>query len=231
MKKQLIPIITFFIITIIISIWSIPYINSLSDAQVQQDFESFITSLGILGPLIIILIQIVQIIIAFIPGEPIEILAGALYGGTIGLLLCIIGCIFASTCIFFLTKHFGVPLINKLFKNNKPENYNFIHNSQKLETVVFILFLIPGTPKDMLTYVVGISPMKLSRFLIISNTARIPSIVTSTFLGSTIRQGEWKISIMIFLVTGIIGIMGIIFQDTIIEFLKKISIKIKKNLN
>ena len=78
--------------------------------------------------------------------------------------------------------------------------------------VTFILFLIPGTPKDMLTYIVGVTDMSVWKFIGISTFARIPSVLSSTIIGSTMRQGEWKVSLIVFLVTGIIGIVGIGFK-------------------
>nr|WP_288974213.1 VTT domain-containing protein [uncultured Blautia sp.] len=227
MKKQILTLIIFFTFMIGITIWSIPYITSLYDPEIQKAFKEWISTLGIYGTFVILLIQIAQVIIAFIPGEPIEIIAGALYGGIKGLLICIVGCVIASGAIFYLCKKFGLPFVDKFFNKRKLEKYNFLYDSEKLDIVIFILFFVPGTPKDMLTYIVGLTPMKLSRFLLISSTARLPSIVTSTYLGASMREGRWGISIAIFVLTGFVGITGIVFNKKISQFCKKISIKLK----
>ena len=174
--------------------------------------------MGVGGWLVVFGIQALQIVIAFIPGEPIEIIAGILYGTWGGLLLCLSGCVVASTLVFSISKKCGTSLLYKMFGKNKVDNFAFLKNKKRVETVSFILFLIPGTPKDMLTYVAGVSNLKLSRFLLISTFARIPSVVSSTLIGSSMRQGDWGITITIFIITAIIGILGIRFNDKIMEF-------------
>lgn len=233
MKKDNRPVIrlilviaVFLSLMITFSLISLPYINLLSEPEIQQAFKARVTSFGIVGWLLVLCIQIIQIVIAFIPGEPVEILAGALYGGVGGLFLCLLGCIVASSVIFIISKRFGTPFVSKLFKTGKLDEFAFLKDAKKLETIVFILFLIPGTPKDMLTYVVGTSPMKITQFLAISTLARIPSVISSIFIGSTMRQGEWEMAAFIFALTALLGIIGIKYQEKMIGFCKRISRKI-----
>lgn len=226
-RKLIILIAVFFSLMIFLSLISLPYVNLLSEPETQQKFKAWVTSFGAVGWLLIFCIQIIQIVIAFIPGEPVEILAGVLYGGSGGLFLCLFGCVVASSGVFILSKRFGSPLVAKLFKKNKLDEFAFLKDAKKLETIVFILFLIPGTPKDMMTYVVGTSPMKITQFIVLSSFARIPSVISSTFIGSTIRQGEWKIAIVIFALTAVLGVVGIKYQERMIGFCKKIGRRIK----
>ncbi len=226
-KRLIVVIAVFFSLMIALSLISLPYIKLLSEPETQQTFKAWVTSFGVGGWLLVLCIQIIQIVIAFIPGEPVEILAGVLYGGFGGLFLCLFGCVIASTCVFILSKRFGAPLVAKLFKKSKLDEFAFLKDAKKLETIVFILFLIPGTPKDMLTYVVGTSPMKTTQFLYISTFARIPSVMSSTFIGSTIRQGEWEIAALIFAFTAVLGIVGIKHQEKMMSFCKRIGRRIK----
>lgn len=226
-KKLIILIAVFFCLVLVLSLISLPYINLLSEQEAQQKFKAWVASLGVGGWLLILCIQIIQIVIAFIPGEPVEILAGVLYGGGGGLFLCLFGCVIASSAIFMLSKRFGTPLVAKLFTKSKVEEFSFLKDSKKLETTVFLLFLIPGTPKDMLTYVVGTSSMKSLRFLVLSTFARIPSVISSTFIGSTIRQGEWEIAALIFVLTAVLGVVGIKYQENMIGFCKKVGRRMK----
>ena len=226
-EKLIFVIAVFFSLMIALSLIALPYINLLSEPETQQKFKAWVTSLGAGGWLLILSIQIIQIVIAFIPGEPVEILAGVLYGGLGGLFLCLFGCVIASSGIYMLSKKFGTPLVTKLFKKNKLDEFAFLKDAKKLETIVFILFLIPGTPKDMLTYVVGTSPMKITQFLVISTFARIPSVISSAFIGSTISQGEWETAALIFTITAVLGIAGIKYQERIVGFCKRISRRMK----
>ena len=198
-----------------------PYIRKLADPQVQAKFKEWVNSLGVLGYLVMIAIQIVQIVIAFIPGEIVEILAGVMYGGFGGLLVCLIGCVIASSGIFLLSKKFGSGFTQRFYTKENLAKYSYLRDARKLELVVFVLFLLPGTPKDMLTYVAGTTPMRLLQFLLISTFARIPSIVSSTFIGSSLLHNNWPVTIMIFSVTAVLGVLGIIYKDKIIDFYRR----------
>ncbi len=226
-KRSMIAAVVFLISMVALTLVALPYIKLLFEPKTQQKFISWIISLGGWGWIVVLGIQVVQIIIAFIPGEPIEILAGLLYGGFGGLLICLAGCVVASSGIFLLSKRFGTPLVAKLFRKNKLNEFVFLKDSRKLETIVFILFLIPGTPKDMLTYIVGTSPMKISKFLLISTFARIPSVISSTLIGSTMRQGKWEIVVLIFALTAGMGVLGIVYKERMLGVCKRIGRRIK----
>ncbi|WMJ87679.1 TVP38/TMEM64 family protein [Anaerocolumna sp. MB42-C2] len=225
-NKLTIIILIFFLLMFVLGLISLPYLNLLSEPKSQQTLKAWVTSFGIGGWFLILSMQIIQILIAFIPGEPIEILAGVLYGGFGGLFLCLFGCTLASSCVFMLSKNFGTPLVAKLFNKNKLEAFAFVKDTKKLEIIVFILFIIPGTPKDMLTYVAGTSPMKLAQFLAISTFARFPSIVSSTFIGSTLRNGQWETAALIFALTAILGVLGIKYQEHMVGFCKRLGQRI-----
>jgi len=226
-KKVFIFPAVFFAVMAFITVLSLPYIKLLSDIEIQKNLKEWTSLSGIWGVAAILGIQVFQVVIAFVPGEPVEILAGVLYGGFGGLLICILGCGIGSILIFNVSKKFGLVFIKKIFGKSKLEKFSFIENSKKLEMVVFVLFLIPGTPKDMLTYVVGNSPMKLSRFLAISIFARIPSIISSTFIGHTVRNGEWNNAVIIFIATATFGIVGIQYRDRAIDFCRRIGRRIR----
>lgn len=204
-----------------VTIILLPYFQRLGQPEYQSEIQNWIRKMGILGPLVILGLQILQIIVAFIPGEPVEILAGALYGADGGLAICLLGSMAASTVIFRMSKRFGKRLLYFLFGKRKVENWKWLQDSQKSNLVTFILFFIPGTPKDMLTYIVGITEMSTIKFIFISTLARIPSVLSSTIIGSTMCQDTWEISLVVFLVTGTIGIIGIVFQDRFVSFCRK----------
>ena len=198
-----------------------PYVQRLSEPEYQVQIQRWINKMGILGFFIVLGVQILQIIIAFIPGEPVELLAGALYGSIGGAALCLLGCIIASAFIFSLSKKLGAKMLDHLFSEKKMKHWQWLRDSHKNEMVTFILFFIPATPKDMLTYLAGATDMTLSRFLVITTIARIPSVLSSTMIGSTMRHGNWQVSVAVFVITGIIGIVGICFKDKIISFCQK----------
>ncbi len=198
-----------------------PYMQRLSEPVYQAEIQSWVSKIGIAGILLIFGVQTLQVVIAFIPGEPVEVLSGALYGTFGGLSICLTGCIFASAIIFTLSKRFGKQLLCRLFSEEKVNNWKWLQDSQKSEIITFILFFIPGTPKDMLTYFVAVTEMGIGKFIGISTLARIPSVLSSTMIGSAMRKGEWEISLVIFFITGIVGIVGIYFKDRAIGFCRR----------
>ena len=168
------------------------YITWLLEPDFQAEFKEWVSDMGTAGLLAVFGIQVLQIVIAFIPGEPVEVVAGVLYGTISGTLICLLGCILASSIIFTLSKRFGKRLLYHMFSEEKVNSWRWLQDSKKVDTATFILFFIPGTPKDMLTYMVGVSEMKRGKFLVISTLARIPSILSSTMVGSLCGKANGK---------------------------------------
>lgn len=173
-----------------------------------------------IGILCFILLQILQVFISFVPGEPVEVMSGILYGTLGGLLICYIGIIIATIIVFKITRKYGVKLVKKIL-GDEFENFKLFKNTTKLEYIIFIVFLIPGTPKDALIYLAALTPISLKRFLVITLFARIPSIISSTFAGANISNGSYGISILIFVITAIIGTIGIYLHPKIVTMLEK----------
>lgn len=205
----------------VLSALCMPFFSKLSDPVYQAQLQAWINGLGFGGWLIVLGIQMLQIIIAFIPGEPVELLAGVLYGAWGGLATCLLGIALASTLVFFTVRRFGHPLVVRIFGQEKLDEFKFLNNAKKVETVTFILFLIPGTPKDMLTYLAGVSKIKPAQFLFISIFARIPSVITSTLMGATMSRGNWGMTVLVFLLTAAVGLVGIRYKSRIMDRLHR----------
>lgn len=195
-----------------------PYVQRLQDPQTQAVVEAWVQRAGIWGGLAVLGVQVLQVVIAFIPGEPIELIAGALYGTWGGLALCLCGTMLASAVIFLVSKKLGKSILDTLFGAEKVKDWKWLYDSQRMELVTFLLFLIPGTPKDMLTYVVGVTDMTVGKFLLLSSFARIPSVITSTMMGDSLRDGNWQTTIVVFLVTALLGVVGITCKDRVLNF-------------
>ncbi len=180
-----------------------------------ETFRDYVKSHGPLGPLIMIGIMVMQVIVAFIPGEPFELGAGFVFGWFAGALLCLLGTVIASGLVFLAVRKWGVKIVELFFPRDKIKSYSFLQNEKKLDLLVFILFLIPGTPKDLLTYVVGLTPMKLLAFLLITTLARIPSVPSSTITGNLTRKGSYTAAIVTYGVTLIITVICVLWYRRI----------------
>lgn len=188
-----------------------PVMKELTTLEGQVEFKQKVEESGIYGILALFGLQVAQIFLVILPGEPIEILAGMCYGGLCGTIFIIISAACISIMIFWLVRKLGTKFVYEFCeeeKIKKIENSKLFKNPKKIEMIVFILFLIPGTPKDLLVYVSALLPIKLSRFILISSVARIPSIITSTLAGQNLAIGDWKMSIILYV--GILVLVGIV---------------------
>lgn len=181
----------------------LPLVNAFRESP--ETFRSYVESHGFLGKLLMIGITILQVVIALLPGEPFELAAGFVFGWLEGGILCMIGCIIASSLVFLLVSIFGKKVAELFFREDKIKQYAFLQNEKRLNVLVFILFLIPGTPKDMLTYIVPLTPMKLPTFLWLTSLARIPSLFSSTVTGSLAQSENYTAAIITYAITLLIS--------------------------
>lgn len=159
---------------------------------------------------IFIIMQVLQIIFPILPGEVIEVGAGYVFGPFIGLLLCELGILLASVPVFFISRKFGNRIVGDIFSSDKIKSLLFLKNERRVTLIVFLLFFIPGTPKDLLTYFVGLTPIKPLHFILITLFARIPSILTSTLAGASMGSGQSSQAITIYAITAVISVIGMI---------------------
>lgn len=204
------------IILTVITVYLFPVMKNLSTKEGQIAFKEKVTTSGLYGLLLLFIIQVAQIFLFILPGEPIEILAGMCYGWFWGTIFIMISSAIIATLIFWLVRKIGKQFVYDFSdeeKIKKIENNKIFQNPKKIELALFILFLVPGTPKDLLTYLSGLLPIKMDRFIVISTIARIPSIVTSTIAGANIATGDWKKGIILyFLIVAIVAIVLYIFN-------------------
>ncbi len=174
--------------------------EALRDIILSYGYVSWAVALGL---------QILQVFVALLPGELVELALGYSFGLIGGTLLCLIGITVATVPVFLLTKKLGMRFVTIFFERKQIENLSFIKNEKKLKGLVFLLFFIPGTPKDLLTYFVGLTPLKLGEFLTLTLVARIPSIITSTAAADFLADGDYLASAITFAVTGAVSIFGL----------------------
>ena len=220
-KKKVGLAITIAIVVFLVLVCIVVGIPLLKFAKDPERFRIWVDSLGVWGYLAFIGILVFQIIFAFIPGEPFELLAGYAFGALEGTLLCMAGILIGSLLVFTLTKKFGVKLVELFFSMDKIRSLKFLHNKQRMYFITFLVFFIPGTPKDLLTYFAGLTRIKLHEFLIISMIARIPSLVSSTIGGHFIGQSRYVEAIILFVVTGVVSLIGMKVYSIIVKKHKK----------
>lgn len=164
--------------------------------------DAFLDGNRFLGVLIIFCIQVVQILLAFIPGGPMQMVAGVLYGGFFGGLILLAGAAAASFIIWSLVSRLGQAAIEAFHDRQSASRLwkiRAFREEKSAEALTWILFLIPGVPKDLLTYFAPLTPMKRGRFLFISTVARIPGIFLTTFASSSLMNGNFWASALLYI--------------------------------
>jgi len=185
---------------------AIPFINSIKE---PEKFKAFINQFGAFGIVVMFLIQVAQIIVALIPGEVVEFMAGCMYGWLGVLLLCLVGVAVGQTIIFGLVKWLGKDFVEAAAGSKAMDKLKFLKDEKKLRLIIFFLFFIPGTPKDMITYIVPFTKIKLRDFIVLTLIARIPSIVSSTYAGEALVENDYKTLIIAYGAILIVSLIGI----------------------
>lgn len=186
-----------------------------------EKFRTWVFDKGVLGKAAFVGMVVLQVVFAIIPGEPFEIGAGYAFGVLEGTLLCLLGQIIGSVIVFVFIKYVGIKAVYAFFPKERIQSLKFLKHHDQLDLLVFILFFIPGTPKDMLTYVVPLTPMKLTTFLLLSGIARIPSVITSTIGGNAIGLQNYQFAVIAFVVTAVISGIGILVYRKITKHHEK----------
>ena len=189
-------------LTLFVSRW----LNSFS----REDFQDYVRSFAPWDWLVMLGLQILQVFIALIPGEIVESAAGFVLGPWLGTAVCYVGICLASILIFSLTRRCGVKLVEVFVSREKINELRFINTERKRDTLIFLLFFIPGTPKDLLTYFVGLTDIRLRTFLLLSMVARIPSVITSTFGGHLLGEERYTGAIILYGITGLVSAIGLL---------------------
>lgn len=174
-------------------------------------FRDWVDSKNMWGRLLMMGIMALQVIVALIPGEPFELGAGYAFGAFEGTILCLVGAAAASALIFSLVKRYGRRFVELFVDTGKIDSWAFMKNEQNLDILVLILFLIPGTPKDILVYLTGLTKMSLGRFLIITTLARIPSVLSSTIAGSLVNSQKYSVAGIVYGVTLLVSLICVFF--------------------
>lgn len=214
---RILSIIFIVAVIVVVTVLLTPKILSLQDEAVRAEFIAYIDGFGFGGVAVMIALQLLQVLIAIIPGEPVEVLFGIMYGTFWGMILCLAGITAASAVIFACVRKFGTKFVNRFTNSEKFEKLKFLHDPVKRDALLFLLFLIPGTPKDTLVYFAPFTQIKMSRFLVITTFARIPSVISSTYAGANISQGDFLVTVIVLIITGLLGAAGIYINGRILK--------------
>lgn len=203
---------------LIIWLAGVPLVKFASE---PEKFRQWVDNNGIWSRFAYMGMVILQVVIAVLPGEPFEIAAGYAFGAIEGTILCIAASTLGSVMVFLLVRYFGVPLVEVFFSEEKLQRIKFLKTSPKRDFIFFIIFMIPGTPKDLLCYFAGLTDIKFTLWLLICSLGRLPSIVTSTVGGDALGTSNYWFAAAVFAATLVISLVGLLVYKHICNSHKK----------
>lgn len=213
-RRRIFAAVSLFVVLLLATLATVFVARWLSTFS-EEGFREYIQSFGVWGWLVFLGLQVLQVFVALIPGELLESGAGFAFGPLWGTVICYVGIAIGTALIFFLTRIFGVKLVEVFVSREKINELRFINTEQKRNNLIFLMFLIPGTPKDLITYFVGLTDIKFASFLAISLIARLPSVLSSTVGGHLLGEGEYWGAVFLYGITGVVSIIGIIVYNHI----------------
>ncbi|MGN0301626.1 MAG: TVP38/TMEM64 family protein [Anaerotardibacter sp.] len=209
-------LLAFFLIVICIVIILWPSLSMLVEGGPSKVVEE-IQKMGASGVFMLLALQFLQIVVAFIPGEIVEAAAGIIYGPWLGALILLVGCVFSSACVFVLVRKLGAPFVQAMVSEKYMEKFEKFEQSGKLTLIVFILFLIPAMPKDVFTYLVPLTKMPMKTFLIVANVARTPALVATTYIAAGITGDNVMGGIIVLVIALILCAIAVFYRDKILD--------------
>lgn len=223
-RRRIVSVIGLLIFVGLSAAIAFPFIKFFKEPEL---FQEWVAGFGMWGWLVCIGAMVLQIIVAIIPGGAMEIGAGYAFGAVEATILCTIGSIIGCAIVFWLAKAFGVKFVEAFFSIEKIQNLKFLQNEKKRDILAFVIFLIPGMPKDLISYFMGFTNIKLPRWLVISTIARIPAIIVSAMGGQALGRGQYIVALIVLAVIAGISILGTVGYKILCRHHNKKEIKEK----
>lgn len=219
-KRVGIAAIAIAVIATALIIWlaGVPLVRFASE---PEQFRQWVNDSGIWSRFAYMGMVILQVVVAVIPGEPFEIAAGYAFGSVEGTFLCMLAATLGSVCVFLLVRRFGPRLAEVFFSREKLRSIRFLQATPRRDLLFLIIFMLPGTPKDLLCYFAGLTNIRFPVWLLICSLGRLPSIITSTVGGDALGTKNYWGAILVFAVTLAISAAGLLFYDRLCQRRKK----------
>ena len=203
--KKLLAFTAILLVILLLSPFSGKLIALIKDVDA---LKTWLNRFGAFQYLIFILLVSIQVIVAVIPGGPYQIAGGYLYGTLLGSALCVVGCSIGSMVVFLLVKKYGMRIIRIFISENALEKTKFITESKKCRLLLSICFIIPGTPKDAISYIAGLTNISFLHWALICSVGRLPGILLSVFAGNAFSQNNYTHAILAFCFLAVICLTG-----------------------
>lgn len=179
-------------------------------ASQPEQFRQWVDGHGLMGCAAYVGMVFLQVVVAVIPGEPLEISGGYAFGAVRGSLLCLLGAFLGSVAVFALVRRFGRELVDIFFPREKLEKLKFLQSSPKRDVLFWLVFMVPGTPKDLLCYFAGLTDLSWGKWLLLCTVGRLPSVLTSTIGGDALGVKDYQFAVLVFAATLAVSAVGLL---------------------
>lgn len=179
-------------------------------ASQPEQFRQWVDGHGLMGCAAYVGMVFLQVVVAVIPGEPLEISGGYAFGAVRGSLLCLLGAFLGSVAVFALVRRFGRELVDIFFPREKLEKLKFLQSSPKWDALFWLVFMVPGTPKDLLCYFAGLTDLSWGKWLLLCTVGRLPSVLTSTIGGDALGVKDYQFAMLVFAATLAVSAVGLL---------------------
>ena len=179
-------------------------------ASQPEQFRQWVDGHGLMGCAAYVGMVFLQVVVAVIPGEPLEISGGYAFGAVRGSLLCLLGAFLGSVAVFALVRRFGRELVDIFFPREKLEKLKVLQSSPKRDALFWLVFMVPGTPKDLLCYFAGLTDLSWGKWLLLCTVGRLPSVLTSTIGGDALGVKDYQFAVLVFAATLAVSAVGLL---------------------
>ncbi|MBQ7485142.1 MAG: TVP38/TMEM64 family protein [Oscillospiraceae bacterium] len=186
-------------------------------ARQPELFRQWVAQHGVWGKLAYVGMMVLQVLVAVIPGEPLEMCGGYAFGALWGTLLCLAGATLGSLLVFALVRRWGTALVEVFFSREKLQSLSFLHSSPKRDVIFWLIFTVPGTPKDLLCYFAGLTDLPWGKWILICTIGRIPSVITSTVGGHALGGQHYLFAAVTFAATMAVSGAGLLIYRAVLR--------------
>ena len=188
----------------------------------------FILSFGPFAAVMFVLIQSLQVVFAPVPGEITGFVGGLIFGNVLGTILSTIGLTLGSLVAFGISRVLGLRFVEKIVKKDYIDRFNHFVTHKGLN-LSFVLFLIPGFPKDSLCYLLGLTHMRTTDFILINVFGRLPGTLILTMQGTAVHSEQYRFFFILFSTSIIVTFILYISRNTIVKFSSDIIRRIRRS--
>ncbi|HTM09459.1 MAG TPA: TVP38/TMEM64 family protein [Verrucomicrobiae bacterium] len=205
-------------------------LEDLHAVQAQKErIMAFLASFGSYSAAVFVILQALQVVVAPIPGELTGVVGGFVFGKVYGLILSMVGLMLGSWVAFELASILGRPFVERLIKKDIVDKFDFLTRSNAGVMVAFLLFLIPGFPKDMLCFLLGLSRMRLRTFLVVSTIGRLPGTYLLTVQGASVREEEYGTTVVLIVVSAAVVVAAYLYRTRLFHWIQSLHHHAERN--